>query len=144
MKDRIKEIIAEIMPKRMWSNNNPLSLYMTSFKRHLAEGLINTFPLEVAKQHFVDYMEIDPNNFQIKRNGGVKVAVIYLEYNENDIKEYEKAMEFYGYYLSDTQIVNGTDGTKICILIFEPKFQRNIYRKYSNMDYAQDLRKKKR
>ena len=126
MKDRISQIISEVMPKRMWSNDNPLSLYMTSFKRHLVEGLINTFPLEAAKQHFVNYMGIDSDNFQIRKNNGVKVAVIYLEYNEEDIKDYEKAMEFYGYYLSDTQTVEGNDGTIICILIFEPKFQKNL------------------
>lgn len=125
IKKNIDELISK--PKRMWSLNNPLSLYMTSFKRNLVEGLVNTYPLEIAKKHFVDYMQIDSDNFQIHRNeNGVKVAVIYLEYSSELVEEYKRAMGFYGYYLANTQRVEGTDGTDICILIFEPKFQKDI------------------
>lgn len=114
--------------QRNFSSFNPLALFMSGDKKKksLVEGLIRTFPLEAAKKHFVDYMGINPDMFQIlTTSNGVKIAVIYLDYDESLIKEYEKAMSFYGYYLGSTDDIQ-ENGEHVVVLFFEPKFQDNV------------------
>jgi hypothetical protein len=129
VKESVNKVVSEYANRgrNHHDRGNPLMLFMTENKRHLVEGLVNTYPLEIAKKHFVSYMNIDPDEFRIERGANnVKVAVIYLEYNEAVVKEYQKAMDFYGYYLASVEHVEGSDGTDIAVLTFEPKYQKNI------------------
>ena len=135
MEDRINIVIREEVNKllkeltgrkqRNHSHLNPLSLFMSEdvSKNRLVEGLVRTFPLEKAKEHFVRYMGVDDDCFQIVTgDNGVKKAVIYLDYDEDVVSEYKKAMSFYGYYLAATDDVHD-NGDHVKILFFEPKFQ---------------------
>lgn len=129
VKESVDNVVLEYARRgrRHYDKNNPLALFMTKNKKHLVEGLVCTYPLETAKKHFVSYMNIDPDEFRIERGANnVKVAVIYLEYNEAVVKEYQKAMDFYGYYMASIEHVEGSDGTDIAVLTFEPKYQKNI------------------
>lgn len=113
--------------QRNESISNPLSYYMSSNseKQTMVEGLIRTFPLEVAKKHFIRYMGMDERFFKIyTADNGVKKAVIYLDYNENDINDAVKAMTFYGYGLSYTDHIE-ENGDHVVALYFEPKHQED-------------------
>lgn len=112
-----------VNPKvRNYSFANPMSVYMSN-NYTINEGLIRTFPLETAKKHFVQYIGINPDLFQIREfENGVKKGIIYADYDVDTIEEYKKAMSFYGYDMSFVDhIEDGND--HVVALFFEPRYQ---------------------
>jgi hypothetical protein len=87
----------------------------------ILEGLIKTFPIEVAKKHFDKIYGIG-DQFYIDEVNGVKVAYITIPNVALNIQIIEKGMEFYGYYLAASHPVPNA-GENAIQLDFEPKFQ---------------------
>lgn len=98
------------------SYNNPLTLYMNGT---LNEGLVMTYPFESMKKHVVDFFGLPYYDFHEYIANGVRCAAIDIPDNKVAIEQLNKAMEFYGYFKSQT----GKLGDGILRLHYEPKFQ---------------------
>lgn len=102
------------------SYDNPLSMYLSG-KLPLTEGLIMTHKPETVKRHLCDYLGAEPHWVKISNSNGVPIIVIDVPDVEDNVAIVDKAMDFYGYFKSQTGTITWNPG--FLRVHYEPKNQ---------------------
>ena len=112
--------------KNVYSYGNPLS-YKMLYSDTLSEGLIRTYPADVAIKHVRSYLHL--SDWQIYKtsshNGDIPMIHVVIPNIGENLEIVKKAMALCGYHLGAPKEDNIPEGLWVK-LQFEPEFQEDI------------------
>lgn len=99
------------------------------------EGLMSTYPYKVTVEKIKEYFGLSDNHIRVSINdinGEIKGIDILIPSIKENVKQMVKAMDYCGYFLSQTENMEDIPENEWVVLSFEPKFQNDITMDLSN------------